>query len=95
MPPGAEFAVIMTDSSMEPCIKRGETVYCGRARSLDVGDVGLFLLRGRMVCRQYVEDSEGYIYLLTPGGRGEDFTVPPGEDVTLIAKVLLSETPPI
>ncbi len=76
----ADFSVVITDDSMEPYIRRGATVYVSRRAPLEPGDAGVFCVNGRMVCRQYVEDSEGNIYLLAANRarRDLDITVPAG-----------------
>lgn len=75
---GADFSVAITDDAMEPYIKRGETVYVSRSAFPRPGDAGIFFVNGRMVCRQYVEDSEGTIYLFAANRdrRDLDVTVP-------------------
>ena len=96
VPPGTEFGVIMTDDTMEPYFKEGETVFAARPGPLAPGDVGIFLVDGAFVCRQYLEDSEGnaYLFPLNRARRELDRTLPAGA-VTLFARVLMPEPAPL
>lgn len=59
----ADFALAVTDDSLLPLFKKGETVFFRRRVDLQDGDVGLFAPDGEMVIRQYCEDSFGTVYL--------------------------------
>ncbi len=77
----ADFSVTVTDDAMEPYIKKGETVYVSRRAFPRPGEAGIFYVRGRMVCRQYVEDSEGTVYLFAANRKRRelDEAVPAGD----------------
>ena len=99
IPAGAGFGVRQGDDSMEPWIRAGQVFYVSRGPMPEPGDVGLFLARGELVCRQYLEDSEGNIYLfvLNRARRELDITVPPTDPdgVSFYGRVLLNHTPPL
>ena len=95
-PEGAEVSYIARNSDLEPYYKKGDTVYL-RRRLPDDGEVGLFAVDGRMVARQYVQDSEGTVYLFClKRRRGRDIVVPkdkrrPG----CFGTVITPEIPPL
>ena len=64
VPRGAEFAVRIQGDSMEPHIRDGSVVYVNRD-PLAVGDVGIFWVDGDMLCKQYVRDRLGMVYLFS------------------------------
>ena len=59
----ADFAVAVTDDSLLPYFRRGDTVFFRRRVDLRDGDVGLFCLNGNIVIRQFCEDNYGTVYL--------------------------------
>lgn len=64
VPAYADFAVRIEGDSMEPYIPDGSTVYVNRD-PLKSGDVGIFFLDGDMLCKQYVRNEEGDVWLLS------------------------------
>ena len=82
----ADFAVAVTDNSLLPLLRVGDTVYLRRSVELRDGDVGLFYLGGQMVFRQFCADSFGSIYLFSVNRerREEDAALPPAEAEKLI-----------
>ena len=60
---GAGFAVAVTDDSLLPWVKPGETVLLERNTELFDGDVGLFETDAGLVFRQFCADSRGAVYL--------------------------------
>ena len=64
VPPGADFAVRIQGDSMEPWLKDGGVAYVNRD-PLENGDVGIFCVDGEMLCKQYVRDPLGMVYLLS------------------------------
>lgn len=97
MPEGTEFGIRITGDELAPIFKAGDTVYAKRRGRMAAGDVGLFLVEGELLCRQYAEDSEGNIYLfaLDRAKRSDDLVIPPTTPVTLYAKLLLPEPIPL
>ena len=63
-PRGAEFAVRIRGDSMEPYIHDGSIAYVNRD-PLVSGDVGIFCVDGEMLCKQYVQDGLGMVYLFS------------------------------
>ncbi len=99
VPKGAVFSVGVTDDIMSPYLKPGGNMYVSRDCGLRDGEVGLFFVGDRLVCRQYAEDSEGNIYLFAANRarRDADITVPASSGVTVacLGKVILPENPPL
>ncbi len=95
-PEGTRFGFVMTDDTMEPHLKRGTTVYARSPGPLAPGDVGIFLVRGKFLCRQYLEDSEGtaYLFTLNRARRALDIALP-ASSLTLFARVSLPAPAPL
>lgn len=95
-PMGAEVSYIAQNGDLEPYYKKGDTVYLSR-RLPENGEVGLFAVEGRMIARQYVQDSEGTVYLFSlKRQRGRDTVIHkdkrrPG----CFGTVITPETPPL
>lgn len=64
VPAGAEFGVRIQGDSMEPYIPDGSVAYVNRD-PLSNGDVGIFWVDGDMLCKQYVRDKLGMVYLFS------------------------------
>ena len=77
-PDGADLSVRIAGDELEPYIMRGGTAFAARTRSVADGEVGIFLVEGRMLCRQFCEDAAGNVYLFTVNRRRKkaDVTVP-------------------
>ena len=98
VPLGADFAVRMQENSMEPYIAEGSVVYVNRD-PLENGDVGIFCADGKMLCKQYVRDALGMVYLfsLNRTCADTDVVLPrrSGRAMVYIGRVLLPSRPPI
>ena len=98
VPHGADLAVRIQGDSMEPVIADGSVVYVNRD-PLQNGDVGIFCVDGEMLCKQFVRDALGMVYLfsLNRGRSDADVVLPPssGRSMVCIGRVLLSARPPI
>jgi len=64
VPRQADFAVRIDGNSMEPYLMDGSIAYVNRDPLTD-GDVGIFFLDGDMLCKQYHQDAEGDVHLLS------------------------------
>jgi hypothetical protein len=64
MPQEADFCLMMDNDLMAPVINKGERVYISRRQSPAELDVGIFLYKGRIYCRQFCEDYVGNLHLL-------------------------------
>ena len=95
-PRGAEFAVRIQGDSMEPHIHDGSIVYVNRD-PLSNGDVGIFCVDGDMLCKQYVRDPLGIVYLfsLNRNRADADVVLPrdSGRTMVCFGRVLLSSRP--
>ncbi len=98
VPPGAEMAVRIQGDSMEPYIRDGSVAYVNRD-PLASGDVGIFCVDGDMLCKQYVRDRLGMVYLFSLNRLRSDADVvlPPssGRSLVCFGRVLLPTRPPI
>ena len=96
VPQGAEFAVRIQGDSMEPYILDGSTVYVNRD-PLSSGDVGIFCVDGEMLCKQYVRDRLGMVYLFSLNRRRSDADVilprDSGRTMVCFGRVLLPSCP--
>lgn len=72
VPEGTDLSIVITDSAMEPLIRRGQTVYVSCRTELRERDVGLFLHEGRVLCRRWREDYAGALILLGGTDRVDD-----------------------
>jgi len=95
----ADFAARIGGDSMEPYIHDGDIVYCQRRVDLHDGDVGIFYTDGGMVCKQFLRDSEGNVYLFSVNRarREADVFYPASSGMALFCygKVLLPERIPL
>lgn len=98
VPPGAELAVRIQGDSMEPYINDGSVVYVNHD-PLANGDVGIFCVDGEILCKQYVRDSLGMVYLfsLNRARADADVVLPrtSGRSMVCFGRVLLSSRPPM
>ena len=63
-PDGADFCLTVTDDCMELYIRRGERVYVQASAAPGEFEAGIFMLSGRVYCRQWCEDYTGTVHLL-------------------------------
>lgn len=98
VPAGADFAVRIQGDSMEPWIRDGSVVYVNHD-PLQSGDVGIFCVDGEMVCKQYVRDALGMVYLFSLNRRraDADIVLPPssGRSLACFGRVMLPRRPDI
>ena len=96
VPRGAEFAVRIQGDSMEPYIQDGSVAYVNRD-PLASGDVGIFCVDGEMLCKQYVRDRLGIVYLFSLNRRRADADVvlpsASGRSLACFGRVILRSFP--
>ncbi len=96
VPRGAELAVRIQGDSMEPVIRDGSVVYVNHD-PLSSGDVGIFCLDGEMLCKQYVRDGLGMVYLFSLNRARADMDVvlprSSGRSLVCFGRVLLPSRP--
>ena len=80
-PAEAAFCLRLDHDLMEPWLKKGELLYVSRSETPEEFQPGLFWYRGRILCRQWCEDSEGNLHLLcaNPGRERENLMLSPSE----------------
>ena len=95
----ADFAARIAGDSMEPHIHDGDVVYCVRSIDLHDGDVGIFYADSGMVCKQFLRDSEGNVYLFSVNRSRADadlyFPASSGQSFCCYGKVLLKNRIPL
>ena len=73
VPKTADFCLRLDNDCMEPYLKRGQLVFIDRSAAPEEMQPGLFYYRGRILCRQWCEDSTGALHLLCANpGRERD-----------------------
>ena len=70
-PDGADFCLRLDNDCMEPYLKQGELLYIDRKETPEELQPGIFLIHGRVLCRQWCEDSVGTLHLLCANPRRE------------------------
>ncbi len=60
-PLDADFSLIIDDTSMNPLLVLGETIYIKSCSLLSPGDIGVFYFNRHIVCRLYQKDNEQVI----------------------------------
>ena len=92
-PEGVVFALRLTDDALAPA---GTVVYADRER-LENGDMGVFLLKGQALCRQYYRDALGMVYLFSPDRNRaeEDLVLPPSrrQELVCLGRLMLPRRP--
>ena len=85
LPQTAEFAVRISGDAMAPYLEDGAVAYVSRT-PLREGDVGIFSVNGKVLCRQYDRDDSGTVHLFSLNRRRADgdVTLPAAEAGTLI-----------
>ena len=71
MPDGTDFCLRLDNDCMEPFLKKGELVCIDRHETPEEMQPGLFYYQGRVLCRQWCEDSSGTLYLLCANPKRE------------------------
>lgn len=98
VPRGADYAVRIQGDSMEPYIHDDSVVYVNRD-PLCSGDVGIFCVDGEMLCKQYVRDGLGMVYLFSLNRQRSDADVllprDSGRSLVCFGRVLLPVRPPM
>ena len=83
---------------MEPYIRDGSIVYVNRD-PMASGDVGIFCVDGEMLCKQYVRDRLGMVYLFSLNRKRADADVflprDSGRSMVCFGRVLLPARPPV
>ncbi len=94
-----DFALKISDDSLEPYVKRGQTVLIESCATIRDGDVGLFFAGSEILCRQYCQDYAGNVYLFLPNRKRahEDMQIPASAavPVSCFGKILLDVEIPL
>lgn len=99
IPEGTDFCLTLDNDLMEPLIPRGERVYISRSQGPEEFEVGIFLYKGQIYCRQYCVDYAGNMHLLcaNPARESENLCLnrKEQEKCQCLGKVLLKSKPPM
>ena len=71
VPKGADFCLRLDNDCMEPWFKKDELLYIDRTETPEEMQPGLFYYKGRVLCRQWCEDSTGTLHLLCANPKRE------------------------
>ena len=85
-PDGAQLALTLTDDCMLPYFPQGGRVYVQCGEAPEEFGAGVFMYRGRVLCRQWCEDYSGTINLLAanPARQSENLRIPAAERAALV-----------
>lgn len=85
-PEGAQLALTLTDDCMSPYFPRGGRVYVRCSEMAEEFGAGVFMYRGRILCRQWCEDYSGALHLLAanPARQDENLRIPAAERGALV-----------
>ena len=83
VPQTAEFAVRISGDAMAPYLEDGAVAYVSRT-PLREGDVGIFSVNGKVLCRQYDRDGTFVFPESPPRGRGRDLACCGDRDADLL-----------
>lgn len=85
-PEGAQLALTLTDDCMLPYFPQGGRVYVRCSEMPEEFGAGVFMYRGRILCRQWCEDYSGALHLLAanPARQGESLRIPAAERGELV-----------
>lgn len=99
MPRGTDFCLIMDNDLMEPVIQKGGRVCVSRHEEPAQMELGIFLYRGQVFCRQVCEDYAGNLHLLcvNPKAEAENLCLDKNERerCLCLGRVLLDKAPPM
>ncbi len=98
-PEGAALCLRLDNDCMEPWIRRGELLYISRDETPEEFQPGLFYYEGRVLCRQWCEDSAGTLHLLcaNPGRESENLSLDKSEKAACLClgRVILKKHLPM
>ncbi|MDR1906494.1 MAG: helix-turn-helix domain-containing protein [Clostridiales bacterium] len=60
IPRGVEFGIRISGNSMKPKINHGDIVFVHRQPSVDIGDIGIFIIEGDAYCKQLLYKNDRY-----------------------------------
>lgn len=88
IPHNASFVASVTGTSMEPTFYSGDRVFVEKTQAIDVGDIGLFILNGEALIKEYHRDG---LYSHNKKAKPKKFH--DGDSVYTISKVIRKVTP--
>ena len=97
VPEEASYGIRVSGAMTGDIIPDGSVVYVKANAPLEDGDVGIFLYKDEVLCRQICEDSFGNLYLLTLDREKADFdlVVKKDEKIVSFGKVILKKKIPL
>lgn len=85
--PGASIAVKITDTDMEPKLKKGTYAYIELNTPLDNRDLGLFCYQNKMFIRRFIVRKDGVV-LRAENKDIEDICLLPKDDFYIVGKIV-------
>lgn len=89
IPPETDFAYIINDDSMEPTLQSNQCIFIRNSKELTYGDIGVFLLNNRFICREFHKEDNGEIRLF-PHNRSYNLINPALGGLTIYGKVIIT-----
>ncbi len=86
-PLDADFGIIISGDSMEPTISDGSVVWVKRQDSLNVGEIGIFILNGESLCKKY-DVSNGVYSLVSVNKKYHPIEILESDDLRFVGKVI-------
>ena len=97
-PDGAQLALTLTDDCMSPYFPPGGRVYVRCSEPPEEFGAGVFMYRGRVLCRQWCEDYSGALHLLAanPARQSENLRIPAADrgELVCLGRVIYACTRP-
>jgi len=97
-PDGAQLALTLTDDCMSPYFPPGGRVYVRCGEPPEEFGAGVFMYRGRVLCRQWCEDYSGALHLLAanPARQSENLRIPAADrgELVCLGRVIYACTLP-
>ena len=88
IPKGASLGIPISGDSMEPLLKDGDVVYVDGEKTIASGQIGIFLLNGESLCKQFVV-KEGRTFLVSLNPKYDPIPILESDDLRLVGKVVV------
>lgn len=87
-PIDASFGIRISGDSMEPAIHDNSVVWVKKQESLNVGEIGIFLLNGESLCKRY-EFEDGVYTLVSLNKKYRPIEILESDDLRVVGRVLI------
>ena len=87
IPEDVDFGIRISGDSMEPLISDGDIAYVKKCKTLENGEIGIFIRNGESLCKRYEQKgSEGYLVSLNP--KYSPIRLLDSDDLKIVGKVI-------